>query len=361
MAATAAGRAGQLVGVSLLTLLLAEGAARIVHTPEPVRRVYDPFAYRIPAPGLVDSFANREGETVTVRLNELGMRGPSITAPMAPRTVTLVFLGGSTTENYAYDEPDTFPAQLGAALADRLSLPVRVLNAGMSAGTTGTSLARLQHQVLDLRPDLVVVMDGINDLLEGFHKSYRPDGRHLERPPVAGQRPRSYLYDWLRLVWAPRRRSHDGPQVRVTDYESFPARRVFARNLRSMAAIAETHGVDILFLTLGTMYTDAPELRDADRFVMSDALADKADAHPDVPSLAAGMRAFNAVVLALPRNGRVHVFDLAGRLPRSWEVFYDDCHLTKAGNRRVTTELLPAIEEIVGAGKGRERGPGSGR
>jgi len=343
---------GEALGVLLLSLLLAEAAARLLHTPEPVRRVYDPFAYRIPTPGLRDSFRNREGETVDVLLNELGMRGPSVSAPVPVGAVTLVFLGGSSTENYAYDELDTFPVQVGTALTKSLGRPVRVFNAGMSAATTSTNLARLQHQVLDLRPDLVVVMDGINDLLDGFHRAYRPDGRHLERPPLAGQRPRSYLYDWLRRAGTPRRPPTPRPdrQVRITDYEAFPARGVFARNLRSMSAVAEAHGIDILLLTQGTMYRDEADARDRDRFVMSAALGDKADAYPDVPSLAAGMRAFNAVVLALPRTDRVHVFDLAARLPQSWDVFYDDCHLTKAGNRRVAAELLPRIEELLQPG-----------
>ena len=344
-------RAAQVLGVPLLSLLLAEAGARVLHAPEPVRRVYDPFAYRIPAPGLRDSFRNREGETVQVRLNELGMRGPSVTAPVPEGAATLVFLGGSATENYAYNDPDTFPVQAGEALAARLARPVRVFNAGMSAATSGTSLARLQHQVLDLRPELVIVMDGINDLLDGFHRAYRRDGRHLERPPTAGARPRSYLYDWLRQAWLPRRPPRPRPdqEVRVTDYGAFPARQVFARNLLSMSAVAAAHGVDILFLTQGTMYREDPDPADRERFVMSAALADKADAYPDVPSLAAGMRAFNAVVLALPQDGRVHVLDLAAFLPQTWDVFYDDCHLTKSGNRRVAAELVPPLEGMLRA------------
>lgn len=342
-------RLARALGVVGLALLLAESAARLLHVPEPVRRVYDPFAYRIPAPGLRDSFRSREGEAVEVRLNELGMRGPSVSTPVPEGTLTLVFLGGSSTENYAYNEPDTFPFQAGQALAARLGRPVRAFNAGMSAATSSTNLARLQHQVLDLHPDLVVVMDGINDLLDGFHRSYRRDGRHLERPPLQGERPRSYLYDWLRQASRPRRPPRPRPEreIRMTDYEGFPARQAFARNLLSMSAVAQAHGIDILFLTQATMYRDDPDPAERDRFVMSAALGDKADRYPDVPSLAAGMRAFNAVVLALPRGGRTHVFDLAPRLPRSWDVFYDDCHLTKTGNRRVAEELLPVIEAIL--------------
>jgi lysophospholipase L1-like esterase len=342
-------RLGGAVGVLLLCLLLAEAGTRVVYRPEPVRRVYDPFAYRIPAPGLRDAFVNREGERVEVRLNELGMRGPSLAQPLPPGGLSLVFLGGSTTENYAYAEGDTFPVQVGAALATALARPVRVLNAGMSAGTSSTSLARLQHQVLDLRPDVVVVMDGINDLLDGFHSSYRRDGRHLERPPVLGETPRSYLYDWLRRTWLPRQPHRPRPdqEVRVTDYADFPSRQVFARNLRSMAAIAEAHGVDALFLSMGTMYRDPPEPGDRERFVMAAALGSHATAYPDAASLAAGMRAFNDVVLALPESPHVRVFDLASRLPRSWDVFYDDCHFTKPGNRLVAATLVPPLESIL--------------
>jgi lysophospholipase L1-like esterase len=342
-------RLGQGLGMAWVALLLAEGAARFLHAPDPVRRVYDPFAYRIPAPGLRDVFRNREGERVRVELNELGMRGPSLSTPVPEGTLTLVFLGGSATENYAYNEADTFPFQTGQALAARLGRPVRAFNAGMSAATSATSLGRLQHQVLDLRPDLVVVMDGINDLLEGFHRSYRRDGRHLERPPLQGDRPRSYLLDWLREAWRPRRPTPPSPEreVRVTDYAAFPARQVFARNVLSMSAVARAHGIPILFLTQPTMYRDDPDPGEAERFVMSAALGDKADRYPDVPSLAAGMRSLNALVLALPQDDRVHVLDLAARLPRSWELFYDDCHLTKAGNRRVSQELVPVIAGIL--------------
>jgi hypothetical protein len=118
--------------------------------------------------------------------------------------------------------------------------------------------------------------------------------------------------------------------------------------------------VDALFLTLGTMYRDQPDPRDADRFVMSAALGDKADRHPDVASLAAGMRAFNDTVLALPRSERLHVFDLAARLPQGWDLFYDDCHLTKAGNRRVAELLLPEVEAILRGRSGDARAAGEG-
>lgn len=343
----AVGRAVVLAALAALPVLLAEGLARLLHEPAPVRRVYDPFAYRIPQPGLVDTFTGRDGEPVTVRLNELGMRGPSIAAP-APGALTLVFLGGSTTENYAYELAATFPERIGREL-ERVRGPVRVFNAGMSGATSGTSLGRLQHQVLDLDPDLVVVLHGINDLVWGFHPAFRADGRHLERPPEAGERPRSYLLDWLRRR-RPRRPQGDppAPDLEQRDFADFPARRVFARNLRSMAAIARAHGVPIVLVTQPTMYSETPAAGDAERFVMTRALAGTGRV-PDVATLARGMRAMNDTTreVAASFDGGVFLVDLDARLPRSWDVFYDECHFTRLGNERVASELAPAIADLL--------------
>ncbi len=187
---------GKTVTVLLLTalpLLVAEGLARLCHSPVPVRRVYDPFAFRIPQPNLVDHLALPDGE-VTVRWNELGMRGSSLAEPPAAGALTVIFFGGSTTENYAYPDEATFPFQIGEQLTRELKRQVRVFNAGISAGTTSTTLGRFQHQALDLQPDLVVVMQAINDFLQGFHPDYRKDQRHLRRPAVMGTRPRSYVF-----------------------------------------------------------------------------------------------------------------------------------------------------------------------
>ena len=343
------GRSSLCLVVGLIPLILAEGGARLLHEPAPTRRVYDPYAYRIPQPLLVDEFETLDGERMTVRLNELGMRGPMLSEPLPSDGLTLVFLGGSTTENYAFPRPETFPELIARQLEKELGRPVRAFNAGMSAGTTATSLSRLQHQVLDLAPSLIVVLHGINDLVFGFHPDFRRDGRHLTRPS-AGRPPRSYLWDWIRERWGRREARKPlavGPRQQVESYENFPALEVFERNLRSMAAIAGTHRVPILFLTQVTRYRLEPETGDEGRFRIASAVATRGGVPPDVPSLARGMAAFNATVLAIPTSPGVHLFDLAARLPRSEDLIYDECHLTRAGNRRVAAELTPILESIL--------------
>jgi lysophospholipase L1-like esterase len=339
-------------------LLIAEGAARVMHTPLPAQRVYDPLAYRIPTPGLHESFLNRQGEHVEFELNELGMRGPSISAPVADGTLTVVFLGGSTTENYAYRDEDTFPVIAAKIVSERMARPVRVFNAGMSGAIAGTNLGRLQHQILDLHPDLVVVMEGINDLLGGFNPKYRADGRHLARPALATDRPRSYLYNLYReRTFSPHRSPppKPGAGMSAADFDRFPARRVFERNVRSMAAIASSQDLDALFLTMATMYSADPKPEDVSRFALMGGVAEAGDIHLDVQSLAAGMKIFNAAITALPATGTTRTFDLAAVLPQSWDVFYDDCHFTKAGNRLVAETIAPRLEEILRQRKAKPR------
>ncbi|MEE8523933.1 MAG: SGNH/GDSL hydrolase family protein [Thermoanaerobaculia bacterium] len=340
------GRTGAVAAVVLAPLCLAEAAARLFHDPPPVRRVWDPFAYRIPQPLLVDEFESLDGERVTVRLNELGMRGPPIAEPAPAHALTVVFLGGSTTENYAFDRRDTFPELIGEQVSAGLGRPLRIFNAGMSAATTSVSLGRLQHQVLDLEPSLIVVMHGINDLVSGFHPHFRRDGRHLTRPALAGTMPRSYLLDWIRRR---RARQVDGTSRRVPfdAWDDFAALDVFARNLRSMAAVAGAHEIPILFLTQATMYRQQPLPGDEERLLMAARWFHDFETHPDVPSLARGMGAFNAATLRVAAEDGDHAYDLAAVLPQSVDLIFDDCHFTQAGNRRVAAELSPVVEDIL--------------
>ena len=327
----------------------AEGAARLLHDPTPLRRVWDPFSYRIPHPGLRDSFEVGDGSIVEVRLNELGMRGPSAAELPAPEALTLVFLGGSTTENYSHPLDDTFPVLIGAHLEGRLGRPVRVFNAGMSAATTSVSLGRLQHQILDLHPDLLIVMHGVNDLIGGFHPGFRTDGRHLPQPPGITQKPRSYLVGWLRSQRSPPELGRQPRQeIHLEGFDDFQALRVFRRNLRSMAAITSAHSIPALFLTQAHLYSTHSAPADRHRFRLVRSIAAVGGDLPDIATLSRGMAAFNRAVLDLAEvRPNVRVFDLAGRLPRDRRLFVDEVHLTKAGNRRVAEILWPIVQGSV--------------
>lgn len=76
---------------------------------------------------------------------------------------TVAFLGGSTTECLAVDEPLRFPALVSSLLAER-GLMVNSLNAGVSGNTLHDSLNILVNHVVEDHPDYVVVMNVTNDV-----------------------------------------------------------------------------------------------------------------------------------------------------------------------------------------------------
>lgn len=356
-----------LVGVALgIAVLLAELAARHRYQPVPVRRVWDPFAYRIPTPGLVDIFEGLDGKTMTVRLDGLGMRtwlalphqprpgAESVRAPKSepvqvdttPEPIRLVFLGGSTTENYPFAEPDTFPGLVGAAVATAVGRPVEVRNAGASGATTAVTLGRLQHQVLDLQPDLVVVMHAINDLVAGFAPGYRADQRHLAMPPPTDPRSASRLLAWLRARRPRVLRPASVPAVvapAIEDWSQHPSFAPFARNLRSILAIARAHGLPLLVVTQPTTYATG----DDTRFRLIRRHRERGIAIPDSASLARGMAAFNAAARAAATEAGSPVFELERAMAANESLFLDECHYTRAGNREVARHLSPMVIELV--------------
>ena len=103
--------------------------------------------------------------------------------PKGERTVTkIVALGDSTTNcvgKSGVAEAAAWRSLVAADLAKRLKHPVEVVNAGVDADVAPLALKRLERDVLDRKPDWVVVMLGTNDA--GF---FRPPNGVADTPRV---------------------------------------------------------------------------------------------------------------------------------------------------------------------------------
>ena len=97
-------------------------------------------------------------------------------APHGCRQPVIAFLGDSVTQgcfeiynDYGHIETSFYPEEAYAADVKRIfstlypSASVNIVNAGISGDTSWGGLARLERDVLSLRPDLVVVCYGLND------------------------------------------------------------------------------------------------------------------------------------------------------------------------------------------------------
>lgn len=75
----------------------------------------------------------------------------------------IVFFGNSITAGQAAGAGEDFPTLVGK------NLNVPVINAGISGNTTADALKRIDRDVLDKNPSIVVVELGGNDLLQGVN------------------------------------------------------------------------------------------------------------------------------------------------------------------------------------------------
>lgn len=78
--------------------------------------------------------------------------------------LTIVFLGGSTTECMYVDAENRFPFLAGRLLEERTGLKINSLNGGKAGNNVTHINLALASKVVPLQPDYVVLMEGVNDM-----------------------------------------------------------------------------------------------------------------------------------------------------------------------------------------------------
>jgi lysophospholipase L1-like esterase len=358
------------LGIAGLLFLALEGGCRAalrVRTgawPETRVEAYTKFvekvgrAYRL-HPRLVVAGrpdATLEAAGKVVHFNARGQRATNVRDLAVPKPAgvfRIVCEGGSTTfDLLAADDASTWPARLGALLAPRAD----VANAGFPGWTSRESLVSLEIRDLELDPDLVVVLSGVNDLQPAGHVPFRADyseGHTDILPRVLGAVPvpvrlvsRSVFLEFLlgRLrgpgdaqgaegfapsyAWNGGPRQDDIPAAAVAVYE---------RNLRSTIAAARTHGARTLLVAQSARVRPGHEA------------ADRAWLEGWAPGLTpagylAGLARYNAVARALAAEGAALFLDpfAGGAFPES--AFADPVHFTPEGSERFAQALAAYLK-----------------
>lgn len=343
-----------LLGVALLAAELA--ARALTEAPRPLFLAH-PYVRRVRTPGMALPLRSPlDGREFVVTIDDHGFRSRSLEprgTKKPPGTYRIFFVGGSTTENIALPDEETFPAIVEAELQPRVTPKLRCVNAGLSGNLVSDTFSIVAHRVLPLEPDLVVALEGINDLCAGLAG---PDAepRALE-PPSPGlldvARERSRLVQLLGR--ATDRLSDEGraEKLRARRLSSpftpglDPGRGLprYRRYLRLLAAVCKDAGVPLLLLTMPSSYQEpmAPGL-DA-RLWMGN--QDHGRVNADVATMRRGMALFNETTREVAREEGVLLLDLADALPKDLEHFYDDCHYTARGSRVVAERIMQLLVE----------------
>jgi lysophospholipase L1-like esterase len=99
---------------------------------------------------------------ITVTRNSIGFRGPNPPADM-DKYLSVVTIGGSTTQCFFLSDDQTWTSQLGKEL-ERTFAPVWINNAGLDGHSTHGHLVLLEDFVTGLHPKVAIFLVGANDV-----------------------------------------------------------------------------------------------------------------------------------------------------------------------------------------------------
>lgn len=199
------------------------------------------------------------------KVNSLGLRGEEIPMEKPEGETRIMMVGGSTTfDPFVTSDDHAWPSRLQAVMDSVLpSAHVRVLNAGVPGYRVLDNLIRLQTELYQLDPDLIVLSHAHNDL-NGFMRprarrdvAARPGAVEPMTPWGRWLGDHSVLYGKLRTRWlAVRRDAVEKRASREAQRESASATneritrgaQLFAHDLGGFLALATNLDVPVIVL-----------------------------------------------------------------------------------------------------------------
>jgi lysophospholipase L1-like esterase len=283
--------------------------------------------------------------------NSLSYRNDEFPLAKPEGVYRIVVLGGSSTYDVSIeDNRRTFAAQLEALLREAYGDGrVEVVNAGVPGYNSWEMLVNLEFRVLDLDPDLVIISEGTNDVHARLvvPSAYRGDDLGRRR---AWQAPPVPLWEHSALLRIVSRMANITRQVGLDDFVSAPTYLswpyefrlaeadvdpaevlaanpplYFRRNLESMVAVAQAHGVGVLLAT----WPYSPNRND----------------YASRPVYQQGFAENNAVMAEVAAAEAVPLFDLAAAMPQDAAYWADGRHVNEAGalvKARLVADYLEA-------------------
>ncbi len=289
------------------------------------------------------------------RINSLGFRGPEVRVEKDPQGLRIVCLGGSTTFDIgSIGNAKPWPQVLEDELRRRFTdSSIEVLNLGIPGSTSLDSFIDLQMRVLQLQPDLLIVYQGLNDVIF----SVPPPRVNTELYPLESA-PRSSFIRWLRIhsvLYAKTegkltvliRGLFNGSgedRVPVTVDDPYLARglRNFHSNVSSIAAIAHANGVPVV---LPEVVLPFPQGAGADCDVCAN-LSGTLNLDPLV-SRTLFLRYSAALAEIAESQPGVHVIATAGVVPSEDRYYHDPVHFGPEGSVRMGVAMAEAITPLI--------------
>jgi lysophospholipase L1-like esterase len=237
-------------------------------------------------------------------------------------------LGGSTTEfpdTRGRDWPSRVEANLRSGAGPKDAV---VVNCGRQWYTTLHLLIEYETLLKPLKPDAIVVMETVNDLLVNADFSYfsdgpfRPDYGHFFGPMSGPAFHRSLPAAGLQHIgrlWC----FHDRT---VVEQDSFPGIASFRNNLESLIDLARAQGTAVWLMTQPNLYHEGMTAAEERALYMVRMEAVGPDRRWSPATAARGFLQYRKALIGVAEAKRAPLLDLEAVVPKTLEYFKDDVH-----------------------------------
>jgi hypothetical protein len=281
--------------------------------------------------------------------------------------LTLVFLGGSTVACIYVDEESRFPYLVGQLLQEKTGKKITSINSGVGGNNSLHSIDILLNKIIPIKPDVVVMMHNINDLVALIYdKTYW--GKNPTRKAIVN----FYFYKNLtglkalstlardmyipNLHAATRILSHKifGKKVKDQDDEFAYIRgkkltvdepailAEFKMNLQTFINICRARKITPVLMTQFNRYKPHPDPK-----VLAAMQGFQSDSGISVGEFMDLYAKFNEAIRAVGKQNGVQVIDLANLIPQDSKYIYDVVHLNTKGSQLAAQVISDQLQPLV--------------
>ena len=275
--------------------------------------------------------------------------------------MSIVFLGGSTTECRYVSEDHRFPYLAGVLLEQQTGIKINSYNAARSGNHSLHSLDILLNKVFPIKPDIVVMLHNINDLVVLLYESsyWNPKSsksvifdinkeidanfykiiRDRYIPNLAAA---MHNFDKsLRSLWKSNKKSNDEfAKIRgkhlIVDKSGMVDQ--FEMNLQSFIYLCKARNIIPVLMTMPSRFKEKPDQIILDTFK---------NVSLDYSQFRELFDLFNNSIIKKAHENNIMVIDLAKEIPQENEFMCDIVHYTDKGARKIAGIISGRLKPVV--------------
>lgn len=352
---------GCIIAILLLELLL---------------QINNPFHFRVKGNEIVlpanqhyeisDAKSTKLDQYIIHTKNSLGFRGPEL--PEHPEsTLSIITVGGSTTECFYLSDDKAWPHVLGKKLEKNFD-NIWMNNAGLDGHSTFGHQVLMEDYIAKIRPKLVLFLVGLNDEAVSAFKKY--DNNHLQnrqiasikdftktmidRSEVAGlmwnfmryhnARTFQIAHQHLDFTTLPHlshdvEKIHQDVQQHTKNYAP-----EYAKRLERLIETARANDIEPVFITQPALYGSGIDHMSNLNLESIEVREQTSGRH-----MWKILEVYNDITRGVGVENDVLVIDLAQAMPKDSHLYYDFVHYTNEGAEKVADimykSLCPYLEK----------------